>query len=107
MSRSLIKLIILSLMLVVFSKSLFAKNKETYEFLDLFGQIFDQVREKYVEEVTDKDLIEKLLSNFIGEKLITQEIEDFNIILSDNSLSTIIKNEKLFKKENKFCLFSK
>jgi len=53
-------------------------------------------------EILDKDLIEKLLSEFIREKLIALEIEDFDIKLSDNSLSAIIKNEKVFKKENKF-----
>ena len=68
----------------------------TQEFIDFVR------RRTNNEENLDKNLIEKLLSNFIGEKLITQEIEGFNIILSDNSLTTIIKNEKVFKKENKF-----
>ena len=30
------------------------KNNDTYEYLDLFGQIFDRVRSSYVEEVTPK-----------------------------------------------------
>ena len=38
-----------------------SKNKETYEYLDLFGQIFDRVRSEYVEEVTDQELIEKAI----------------------------------------------
>ena len=33
-----------------------SKNKETYEYLDLFGQIFDRVRSDYVEEVTDEGI---------------------------------------------------
>ena len=53
-------------------------------------------------ETLDKNLIEKLLSNFIGEKLIALEIENHDIKLSENSLSAIIKNEKAFKKNNKF-----
>ena len=53
-------------------------------------------------ETLDNDLIEKLLSNFIGEKLIALEIENHNIKLSENSLSAIIKNQKVFKKNNKF-----
>ena len=53
-------------------------------------------------ETLDKNLIEKLLSNFIGEKLITLEIENHGIKFSENSLSKIIKNEKAFKKNNKF-----
>ena len=54
------------------------------------------------EELLDKDLIEKMISNFIAEKLITLESENLGVRLSNNSLSTIIKNEKIFKKQNKF-----
>ena len=54
------------------------------------------------EQTMDSNLIEKLLSNFIGEKLIAQEIEDFEIKLSNGSLSKIIKNQEAFLKENKF-----
>ena len=54
------------------------------------------------EEMLNINSIEKLLSNFIGDKLIDEEIEDFDIKLSDYSLSAIIKNEEIFKKGNKF-----
>lgn len=54
------------------------------------------------KDTLDINLIEKLLSNFIGEKLIAQEIKHFDIRLSDKSLSAIIRNEKAFKKNNKF-----
>ena len=65
MNRSLLKFIILLFVLLAFCKSTLARNKETYDFLDLFGQIFDKVREKYVEEVTDKDLIEKAIDGML------------------------------------------
>jgi len=65
MSRSLLKFTILLFVLLAFCKSTLARNKETYDFLDLFGQIFDKVREKYVEEVTDKDLIEKAIDGML------------------------------------------
>tara|TARA_Y100001960_G_scaffold259333_1_gene279176 strand:- start:38 stop:340 length:303 start_codon:yes stop_codon:yes gene_type:complete len=42
-----------------------SKNKETYELLDLFGQIFDRVRDSYVEEVTDEELIEKAIDGML------------------------------------------
>ena len=42
-----------------------SKNKETYEYLDLFGQIFDRVRSNYVEEVTDQELIEKAIDGML------------------------------------------
>ena len=41
------------------------KNKETYEYLDLFGQIFDRVRSQYVDNVTDEELIEKAIDGML------------------------------------------
>ena len=42
-----------------------SKNKETYEYLDLFGQVFDRVRTGYVEEVSDEELIEKAIDGML------------------------------------------
>ena len=42
-----------------------SKNKETYEYLDLFGQIFDKVRSDYVDSVTDEELIEKPIDGML------------------------------------------
>ena len=53
------------------------------------------------QKVKSED-IEELLSNFIGEKLIKNEVDNFEIQLSNSSLSKIIKNQQAFKKENKF-----
>jgi len=41
------------------------KNKETYEYLDLFGQVFDRVRSSYVEDVSDQELIEKAIDGML------------------------------------------
>ena len=54
------------------------------------------------EEILDEQSLERFLSKFIGEKLIQQEISDFEIKLTDKSLSKIIKNEKIFQKNNEF-----
>ena len=51
--------------LASFSAYSTSKNKETYEYLDLFGQIFDKVRSEYVEEVTDQELIEKAIDGML------------------------------------------
>ena len=48
-----------------FSAQSASKNKETYEYLDLFGQIFDRVKSEYVEEVTDQELIEKAIDGML------------------------------------------
>ena len=42
-----------------------SKNKKTYEYLDLFGQIFDRVRSQYVDNVTDEELIEKAIDGML------------------------------------------
>ncbi len=55
-----------------------------------------------LEKTLDKNIIENLLSNFIGEKLFLEEIKNFKIRLSDNSLSSIIKSQKIFEKNKKF-----
>mgnify|MGYP001492727851 CR=1 FL=1 len=56
---------ILVISCISFNNSSFAKSKETYEYLDLFGQIFDRVRSSYVEEVTDEELIEKAIDGML------------------------------------------
>ena len=73
------------------------KKISTQEFIN-----FVQYTHDPENETLDKNLIEELLGDFIGKKLATLEIENFGIKLSDNSLSAIIKNEKVFKKNNKF-----
>ena len=54
------------------------------------------------DEMLNKNSIQKLLSSFIGNKLISLEIESLDIKLSDKALSKIIRSEKMFKRENKF-----
>ena len=46
--------------------------------------------------------IDELLLTFVGDKLIEKEIEYYNIKLSDESLASLIKSRKEFKRENKF-----
>ena len=57
--------VVLLIFLGSFSAQSASKNKETYEYLDLFGQIFDRVRSEYVEEVTDQELIEKAIDGML------------------------------------------
>ena len=68
----------------------------TQEFVD-----FIEANAIYGEELNDNK-IEEFFSTFIGEKLITMESQNLDIKLSDLSLSKIIKNEKLFQKNNEF-----
>ena len=58
-------IVILLIILSASNANSASKNKETYEYLDLFGQIFDRVRSEYVEEVTDQELIEKAIDGML------------------------------------------
>ena len=64
--------------------------------------------EKFINLYSRKDVqitpeeIDKLLSTFIGDKLIEKEYKFYNIKLSDNSLSSLLKNQKEFMRDNKF-----
>ena len=40
-------------------------NKSTYEHLSLFGDIFDRIREKYVEEVNEEELIRAAINGML------------------------------------------
>lgn len=39
---------------------------DTFEMLDLFGEVFNRVREDYVEEISDKDLIEAAIKGMLN-----------------------------------------
>ena len=65
------KLMIFSLLVVVFStESMSATPKEkqapdTYEMLNLFGEVMERAKVAYVEEVTDKQLIEAAINGML------------------------------------------
>jgi len=65
MKIKLIYSILILFLLSSFKVYAVTKNKDTYEYLDLFGQIFDRVKSEYVEEVTDKELIEKAIDGML------------------------------------------
>lgn len=39
---------------------------DTFELLDLFGEVFKRVREEYVEEISDEELIEAAIEGMLG-----------------------------------------
>ena len=73
-----------------------SKKIHTNEFIDFIRQYTSS------NEEINKNQIDTLLSNFIGNKLILEEVKNYNILLSDSSLKKLIKNQKQFKKDNNF-----
>ena len=65
MKKFIISLLFFTVLMTVLQTKAASKNKETYEYLDLFGQIFDRVKSKYVDEVTDEELIEKAIDGML------------------------------------------
>ena len=43
----------------------FSDTKETYKQLSIFNEVYNRVKNQYVEEVTDKELIEKALNGML------------------------------------------
>ena len=54
------------------------------------------------KNLSNSDLIEKILSDYIGKRVLALELKDLNVIISDESLKEIIINDKTFFKDNKF-----
>ncbi len=80
--------------------SIDSKKLSTKEFVDYLNRL--NLSNKERQDLKKTDLIEKILSEYIGKEVIKLEIENFGIILSDYSLKEIIVNDKTFFKNDKF-----
>ena len=74
-------------------------NKDKYTTQEFIN--FVQSYSSKKNNIKSEDL-DELLSLFISDKLIDKELENNKIIVSDKSLSRLIKNQKSFQRENKF-----
>ena len=72
----------------------------TQEFVNYVNRL--NLNEEQVKNLSKTDLIEQILSEYIGRKVMALEIEKIGIVVSDNALRDIIKNDKLFFKDDKF-----
>ena len=54
------------------------------------------------KNLNNTDLIEKILSDYIGKKIIELEIKNMGIKISDATLKNIVTNDKNFLKDEKF-----
>ena len=72
-------------------------NISTQDFIDHVNQ--SNIPQKTIRENLDKNIIEELLSTLISSTLLNLEIKDFNILVSENSLLKMIKDNKNFQDE--------
>ena len=56
---------ILVFFVILFGQSGFADTKETYRQLSIFNEVYNRVKDEYVEELTDKELIEKAINGML------------------------------------------
>ena len=72
----------------------------TQEFVNYINRL--NLNEEQVKNLSKTDLVEQILSDYIGKKVMSLEIEKLGVVVSDNALRDIIKNDKLFFKDDKF-----
>ena len=60
------------------------------------------LNEEQRTNIAKTDLLDRILSDYIGKKIIALEISDQGINLNNRSLKEIITSDKTFKKDNKF-----
>ena len=77
-----------------------SKKVSTQEFVNYVNRL--NLNEEQIKNLSKTDLIEQILSEYIGRKVMAFEIEKLDIVVSDNALRDIIKNDKLFFKSGKF-----
>ncbi len=73
-------------------------NISTQEFIDYLNG--SGISEKRIRENLDKNIIEELLSGLVSTTLLDLEVEDYNLIISQKTLLTMIKKNKNFLDEN-------
>ncbi len=72
----------------------------TQEFVNYIRRL--NLKEEQLNNLKKTDLIEQILSEYIGKKVMAYEIERLGIVVNDNSLRNILKNDELFTKDKKF-----
>ena len=60
------------------------------------------LNEQQRNNLSKTDLLDRILSDYIGKKIIALEIADQGINLNNQSLKEIIVNDEIFQKNNKF-----
>ena len=72
----------------------------TQEFVNYINRL--NLNEEQVKNLSKTDLVEQILSDYIGKKVMSLEIEKLGVVVSDNALRDIIINDKSFFKDEKF-----
>ncbi len=80
--------------------SIDSEKISTQEFVKYLQRL--NLNKEQIKNLPNTNLIEKILSEYIGKKVMSLEIERLGIVVNDDSLRDIIKNDKSFFKDEKF-----
>ena len=72
----------------------------TQEFINYLQKI--NLSDEERRNISKSDLLERILSEYTGRKIISMEVENMGIDVSDEALKNIIINDDAFQKEGKF-----
>ena len=77
-----------------------SKKISAQEFITYLNQL--NLDKDQINNLPKTNLFDQILAEYIGKKVMDLEIKQLGITVNDNSLRNIIKNEKLFFKNDKF-----
>ena len=77
-----------------------SEKVSTQEFMNYLRKL--NLNEEQIKNISKTNLVEQILSQYIGKKVMALEIEKIGVVVNDTGLRNIIKNDKLFFKEDKF-----
>ena len=72
----------------------------TQEFVNYVNRL--NLNEGQLKNLSKTDLLEQILSDYIRKKVMSLEIKELGIVVNDDALREIIKNDKSFFKDDKF-----
>ena len=72
----------------------------TQEFVNYINRL--NLNENQIKNLSKTDLVEQILSDYIGKKVMSLEIEKLGLVVNDSALRSIIKNDKSFFKDDRF-----
>ncbi len=77
-----------------------SEKVSTRDFVNYLNAL--NLNEQERKDLPKTDLMERILSDYIGKRVLFLELKDLNVVLADSSLKEMIINDKTFFKNNKF-----
>jgi len=77
-----------------------SKKISTQEFTNYLQRL--NLNEEQRKNLRTTDMLDKILSDYIGKKVISLEVENLGVKITDKSLKNIIISDKTFYRNNKF-----